>query len=1692
MYRHELPADSGALRQLAEDRVSATASQAIDVRDLQIRNAELELRVAELERTNLLLSAAVENSPSALFVKDHEGRYLLMNPAAVQVTGKTLDEVLGKDDRDIFDAEAAEVVRTQDQAIMHASGSIREVHQMSVGGVERIFWTKKAPFRDATGQVMGVVGAARDATEVEEARLKLSESEERFRTLAENLPDGLYVLDPTDEQVPLKILYANRAAAASDGFTVEEIIGKSMVQSLDTHDSGESASERRARIERGEVLEFEVEHRHRDGHIVPYDVRAVSIPWQGKTAILGINRNITSRRRNEARLRKSHAFQDALIRSAGQGICVCHLVAGIPHPQFTIWNDQMVELTGYTREEINDQGCTSTLYPATELRERAEALLSEIWTGADVRAREMVITRKDGERREILISASQIATGDQEPAVVATFVDITQRKESERQLQASEARYRTFVDHVTDAMFLHDDTGKILDVNRQACESLGLPREELIGAYPFLFDPDTTQEQLTEMTNLLDSGEILRFDTRHRRKDGTLFPVEIRVRPFTENGQRMALSLVTDITRRKEIERELRDSNERFSLVMRATMDAIWDWKPGTQDIWWNVGMFELFGYADNEGRLDPAWWLHHIHPDDRSRVEARFYSHLRGSDTMWSDEYRFRRKDGVYVDVFDRGQIVRDEQGVPTRMFGAMMDISERKRAEAGLRASEQRFRELADAIPQIVWTARPDGGLDHLNARAVDYTGIDVEGLKDWSWDKAIHPDDLPEVVQDWSEILRTGVPKPLVFRIRRADGEYRWHMTRQVASRDADGVVQHWYGTCTDIEDYKRVETALRESQRRFEEFMKHLPGLAWIKDLDGRYEFGNEMAARVFRVDTADLVGKTDEQLFDAETAAEFRRNDQMALERRGAIQCVETLEHVDGSIHHSLVSKFIIPGPDQQPAYIGGVAIDITAHRKVEEALRTSEERYRTLFHSIPDPMFVYDPATLQYLAVNDAAVKKYGYSRTEFLRMKITDLRPPDEVPSLLKMLADSRPMFENRGQWRHQTKQGKIIHVEVTAHSLQLDGKPVAIVLAHDVSSRIEAEAEVRRTTELLRVVAEETPDAVFVKNREGKYLLFNPAAARFVGRSVEEVIGHDDTALFSREDAESVMQSDRRVMQNGRAETNEEVLTAAGVTRTYLAMKAPYRDGNGNITGTIGISRDITERKQAELLVKESQQRLQAFFNNALNAILLASDDGTFVDANPAACAMLGYSRQELLRMKMAQILALTPDGTTPNQKFAQQWEEFLGAGNQRGSVHLRRRDAAVIIAEYSAVANVLPGLHLSVLSDVTERIQAEEAFRKVSAIHERIIHTAVEGICLCQPNADRTDVVFSVWNDRMTAITGYTREEINELGWFHTLFGDSLTMEQAHERLMKLLQRMVVQGEEWEIDRKDGERRVISVSTSFVESDDRTPLFVALIQDVTDRRHNAEELAMRQAELRHVSRLNSVGQMVAALSHEVAQPLAAISNFAASTAALLKTNQVSAGESIRDHIEQITQQSRRAAEIIRRLRDFSRKSSQERRSCDVNDLLWESVEMLSHELRRGEVQILWNLTPWIPTIQADAIQLQQVFVNLLLNARDALLESPADDRRIHLRSRRVEDDVVIDVEDNGVGISEEISGRLFEPFATTKPQGMGIGLSICRSILREHGGDITYHKVTSGGTCFRIRMAISNPTGEGRLKP
>jgi PAS domain S-box-containing protein len=225
-------------------------------------------------------------------------------------------------------------------------------------------------------------------------------------------------------------------------------------------------------------------------------------------------------------------------------------------------NDAFLRIIQYDREDLAAGRVRWADLTPPEWRDDTVRRVTEVMSTGSAQPREKEYFRKDGGRVPVLIGGA--AVGEEPQQGIAFVVDLSERKRAEQELRASEARFRTFVDHATDALMLHREDGTIVDVNRQACESLGYSRDELIGMSPLDIDPDADKALMKRIRARLDAAEIVSFESRHRRKDGSLFPVEIRVREFRQGGQRFGLSLIRDITERKGAEAEAREGERRY------------------------------------------------------------------------------------------------------------------------------------------------------------------------------------------------------------------------------------------------------------------------------------------------------------------------------------------------------------------------------------------------------------------------------------------------------------------------------------------------------------------------------------------------------------------------------------------------------------------------------------------------------------------------------------------------------------------------------------------------------------------------------------------------------------------------------------------------------------------------------------------------------------------------------------------------------------------------------------------------------------------------------------------------------------------------------------------------------------------------------------------------------------------------
>ena len=413
--------------------------------------------------------------------------------------------------------------------------------------------------------------------------------------------------------------------------------------------------------------------------------------------------------------------------------------------------------------------------------------------------------------------------------------DITERKRAEDELRASEERFRSFLDRATDGFFLFDEHQALVDLNRQACESLGYTREEMIGMRSRDFDAGLDAASIARIRERVAGGETVTFETLHRRKDGTVFPVEVRARQYQHGAHRFRLSLARDITERKRAENELRENEAKLERAQQIAHFGWWERDFTTNRVSLSDEACRIFGVAP----LDlPEWhgrWLDLIHPEDRPKVaEAAAAALLRGGP-RYDVEYRVVRPDGTERVVHSQGDVTLDDSGRPLRQFGVMQDITELRQAEQELRASEARFRTFVDNATDAFLLLDEDWTVLDVNRQACHGLGYSKEELI------GRHKSDF-DVGLDHTSIQRlkqrmvAGEAITFETRHQRKDGT-SFPVEVRVGQFEEDG--RRYLCLVRDITERKRAEDELRASEERFRTLVQFSFDVYWESDAQHRF-------------------------------------------------------------------------------------------------------------------------------------------------------------------------------------------------------------------------------------------------------------------------------------------------------------------------------------------------------------------------------------------------------------------------------------------------------------------------------------------------------------------------------------------------------------------------------------------------------------------------------------------------------------------------------------------------------------------------------------------------------------------------------------------------------------------------------------------------------------------------------------
>ncbi len=631
--------------------------------------------------------------------------------------------------------------------------------------------------------------------------------------------------------------------------------------------------------------------------------------------------------------------------------------------------------------------------------------------------------------------------------------------------------------------------------------------------------------------------------------------------------------------------------------------------------------------------------------------------------------------------------------------------------------------------------------------------------------------------------------------------------------------------------------------------------------------------------------------------------------------------------------------------------------------------------------------------------------------------------------------------------------------------------------IMAYKARKQDESELEISR--QHFQSVFEATPDAIIISNYQGFFVDVNPGFTEVTGYSREEVIGKDVTKLKFWENPEKRDQMIYLMRTKGYIDDFEATFRAKnGQSRQALMSGRPIMiQGAPHL---LTISKDITVRKEVETALVESEANYRAIYNASNDALIVAMLDGQrILDTNRKVLDLLEYTKEEARKLAFLDLLEEHPPHTI--RKARHFVDAAVNGVPQIFEWLIKSKNGKHIWAEINMRRTVIGGRDqlLIVLHDITKRRQAEEVLRESEGRYRMLMEQSSDGIALID-----NDYRIVEANKKVLEIFGYSQEEFIGLSIFNMVHDEyAYLVKEDFDDWRKGLHTLVVR----QVLHRSGRELFAEISVSILPDG----LILATLRDVTDRLKEEEERSRHDAQLRQQQKLESIGTLASGVAHEINNPINSIMNYA----------QLIFDESVQDTRQydfsnEIIGESKRVAMIVRNLLAFARQEQEIHSPANIKTLVDNTLSLIRALLRKHQITLKTEIPPNLPEVVCRNQQIQQVLMNLVTNAADALNErfpSYHEDKIIHISAQTLEEDGIrwlrTSVRDNGMGIDTENLGRIFDPFFTTKPRGVGtgLGLSVSHGIMREHEGRLLVESEAGKYTCFHMDLDLDHTITE-----
>ncbi|HIK19436.1 MAG TPA: PAS domain S-box protein [Leptolyngbyaceae cyanobacterium M33_DOE_097] len=1087
-----------------------------------------------------------------------------------------------------------------------------------------------SPFWSETGQVNGVfvtsqanqgmrakispLSAAQTAVRsdddplLRQAKAALRESEARFQAFMSYSPAAAWVASQDG-----KILYLSPTYSQMFQLPQQEVIGKSIYEVYSAEFAEPFLENNRRVIETGQVVEAVETAPRSDGSIGSFLVYKFPITQEASQEKLlgGVAIDITARVQMQEALRQ----REEELRLITDALPV--LLAYVDKDHYYRFNNQAYEvwfgkpLSEFTGKHVRDvlgEAAYAAVLPYIE-----QALASQRVTY------ESQISYFDGSLR--YICADYIPRINDQGEIEGYFSlvsDISDRKQTEIALSESEARLRLAMEGAQMGTWDLDlTTGKAI-WSELHFTILGYQPVATGEATETMWRNRIHPEDVERVMQIWHQSqqEHLSYRCEYRvvRADNgqTAWIATLGSFTYDTQGQPIrSIGILFDITDRKQVEAarrqaetDLRDTHIQLEAALAAGSIYTWQWNIPSDRVVTNRNFARLFG-VDPEGAttgLPIGLFLNAIHPDDRFRVTTEIQHAIRTGNAAVS-EFRIINIKGEERWVIARGRVEYDANGNPVAFPGALADISERKQTEAALRESEDRFRQMTDTTPMLVWMSGTDQCCTYFNQTWLKFTGRTLEQEQGNGWVAGIHPEDVQTYLDTYTAAFEARRAFEIEYRHRRFDGEYRWVFSTGVPRFAPTGEFLGYIGSCFDIHGRKQAEASLQESEARFRMLADNISQFAWMADADGWVFWYNRRWFEYTGTTLEEMQSTGWQQTLHPDHRDRVVQYFNHCLQTGHAWEDIFPLRGQDGIYRWFLSRAQPIRDTTGAISRWFGTNTDITEQRQIEEALRNSEECLRSFVEANVVGIVFCDVYGGIHDA-NDELLRIIGYTREdlELGRIRWTDITPPEYLPIDEQMITEARETTGASAPYEKEylRKDGSRVPVLV---GFSLVGKAMeeAVAFILDLSDRKRAEAAIRQSEDRLRIAIESAQLGTWDLNPSTNELTWDIGCKTMFGLPPDAETNLD--VFFQSLHPDDVDRVERVVQHALNPESGgiydieyRAIGIQDGIERWIKARGQAYFGSTGKPLRFTGTVLDITEQKRAEAEREQLLHREQA----------------------------------------------------------------------------------------------------------------------------------------------------------------------------------------------------------------------------------------------------------------------------------------------------------------------------------------------------------------------------------------------------------------------------------------------------------------------------------------------------------------